>query len=47
MFIALKNLGKVFEEQVNIEAKKNKSIHIQKKKMTGITLKTEVVVYWK
>ena len=47
MFIALKNLGKVLEEQVNIEAKKNKSIQIQKKKMTGITLKTEVVVCWK
>ena len=31
MFIALKNLGKVLEEQVNIQAKKNKNIHIQKK----------------
>ena len=31
MFIALKNLGKDLEEQVNIQAKKNKNIHIQKK----------------
>ena len=46
MFIALKNLGKVLEEQVNIQAKKNKNIHIQKKD-DGDNLKTEVVVCWK